>query len=657
MAVVCPSAIGSVPGTMGTVPEVRKTICNRDCPDACGIVATVEAGRVVKLQGDRDHPITRGFLCKRTSQYLELQYSAQRITTPLVRKDGALVPATWDEALDFVAERLLAIRRESGPAAIFHCRSAGAMGMAKEVTTYFFEQFGPVTEKGGDICSAAGQHAQRTDFGDFESSGPADLRNARQIILWGRNVYVSWVHMIPFLREARANGAGLVLVDPVHHRTAELCERTWQPRPGGDFALAMATARVLFERGWVHPEAPTWCDHLDEFRALAFARSVGAWCAAADLPEEAASDLARRLHDGPTTIVVGWGLGRRENGMSIIRAIDALGAITGNIGVPGAGVSFEVKRRRPFDLSFVRHSAPRYLSEAVLGEAILGAADPPIRAIWVTAANPIAMLPDSATIARAFESRELVVVVDPFLTDTAERATVVFPTTTMLEDDDVLGAYGHHHVGVSSPVVAPPAGVRSDLEIMQALAARVGLGEALAGDARSWKRRTLARLAPHGITLEHLEAHGPTRAPIVTEPVFAGRRFATPSGRANLTTEEPPPPAIPSGRYPLILVSLSTDRAQASQWARPLDGPLEVTVHPDAAAGIPDGGLGRLESAIAALDVRVRHDPAQRRDVALVPKGGRFGAGRCANALIRGRVTDCESAALDEPVRLVPPRG
>ena len=122
-------------------------------------------------------------------------------------------------------------------------------------------------------------------------------------------------------------------------------------------------------------------------------------------------------------------------------------------------------------------------------------------------------------------------------------------------------------------------------------------------------------------------------------------------------TEAPAPPVIPSAPYPLILLSLSTDRAQASQWARPLDGPLEVTVHPDAAAGIPDGGLGRLESAIAALEVRVRHDPAQRRDVALVPKGGRFGAGRCANALIRARVTDCESAALDEPVRLVPAPG
>jgi len=637
------------------VIEVKKTLCNRDCPDACAIVATVEDGRVIKLQGDKQHPITQGFLCKRTNQFLELQYSPARLTTPLMRRDGALAPATWDEALDFVAERLLAIKRESGPAAIFHCRSAGSMGMVKEVTSYFFELFGPVTDKNGDICTGPGQWAQNVDFGEFEAADPRDLTNAKHIILWGRNVYVSWPHMIPTLRAARAAGTGIVLVDPVHHRTSELCDQYWQLRPGGDFALAMATARILFERGWTHSDASQWCDHLDEFRALACSRSIEEWCTAADLPLAAAEDLARRLHEGPTTIVVGWGMGRRRNGAGIVRALDALGAITGNIGVPGGGVSYEVNRRRSFDTSFVRGNAPRYISEPLLGEQILAATDPPIRAVWVTAANPVAMLPDSATIARALETRELVVVVDAFLTDTAERAHVVLPTTTMLEDDDLLGSYGHHYVGVSRPVVPPPPNVKTDLEIMQALAARVGLGDALADNARAWKRRILRKLEERGITLEQLEQHGPMKHPLVPGPVFAERRFATPTGRANLMTTEPPATGAPSDAYPLVLLSLSTDRAQASQWARPLDGPLEVTVHPASAAGIAHGDLGHLESAIGSLEVRVLHDATQRRDVALVPKGGRFGAGRCANALIRARHTDHgEGGALDELVRLVP---
>lgn len=639
--------------------ELKKTLCNRDCPDVCGIVATVEDGRITKIQGDKDHPVTQGFLCPRTSQYLKRQYSPERLTTPLVRKDGVLVPATWDEALDLVAEKLLAIRAESGPAAIFHYRSAGAMGFVKHVTSYFFEQFGPVTDRRGDICTGAGEWAQIEDFGDYEANDPTDLVNAKQILIWGRNIYVSWIHLTPILREARARGAEVTLIDPVHHRTAELCDRVWQPRPGGDFALALGTARVVFERGWVHPDAATWCDHLDGFRALAYAHTVDEWCAAADVPVAAAEDLARQLHAGPATILVGWGMGRRGNGGAIVRALDALGAITGNIGIPGGAVSFEAKRRRPMDLSFIAGSSPRQIHETLIGHDILAATDPPVRAVWITAGNPVVMQPDSATTARALESRELTVVVDAFLTDTAQCAHVVLPTTTMLEDDDVLGSYGHHYVGVSSPVVPRPAYARSDLEIVQALAQRVGLGEVLAGDARSWKRRILAgTLAPAGITLEHLEAHGIAKSPIVGDIAFAERRFATASGRANLVTTPGPEPTRPTAELPLVLLSVSTEKAQASQWARPMEGALVVTVHPDSARGIPEGAAARLESALGGLDVRVRHDPQQRRDVALVAKGGGFRAGACANALIGARLTDHgEGAGLhDELVRLVPLR-
>jgi anaerobic selenocysteine-containing dehydrogenase len=634
------------------VAELRKTLCNRDCPDACSIVATVENGRVTRLQGDKDHPVTQGFLCHRTSQFLKRQYSPERLTTPLVRRNGVLEPATWDEALDFVAKRLLAIREESGPAAIFHYRSAGAMGFVKHVTSYFFEQFGPVTDKRGDICSGAGEWAQTTDFGDFEVDDPSELAHAKNIVLWGRNIYVSWTHLLPVLRQARERGAGVALVDPVHHRTVDLCERYWQPRPGGDFALAMATARLLFERNYAHPDASKWCDHLDEFRALAHGKSVAAWCVAADVPVDAADDLARRLHDGPTTILVGWGLGRRQNGAAIVRALDALGAITGNIGVPGGAVAFEARRRRPFDLSFIKGNAPRFITEPLLGPEILAAKDPAIRAVWITAGNPVAMLPDSTTTAHALRTRELVVVVDPFLTDTAECATVVLPTTTLLEDDDVLGSYGHHHVGVSMPVVPRPENVRSDLEIVQALAARVGLGDVVAGDARAWKRRFLSKLEARGITLEKLETDGPQRHGFVTERVFEGRRFSTATGRANLVTDAPPE-QLPTAAYPLFLMSVSTPKSQASQWVEPLEGLLEVTVHPD--CGLADGSAARLESERGSLDVRIRHDANQRRDVAVVPKGGRLRDGRCANALIGARLSDAgEGAALCELVRLVP---
>ena len=107
----------------------RRTACNRDCPDACGIVASIQNGKVVRLQGDREHPVTRGFLCHRTSRFLDRQYDPNRLTSPLVRRGNGFEPISWEEALDMIAGKMLAIRDESGGAAILHYRCGGSLGI------------------------------------------------------------------------------------------------------------------------------------------------------------------------------------------------------------------------------------------------------------------------------------------------------------------------------------------------------------------------------------------------------------------------------------------------------------------------------------------------------------------------------------------------
>ncbi len=644
--------------------EKRTTTCNRDCPDACRIVATWEDGKVVQLEGDRDHAITRGFLCYRTSHFLRLQYGSERLTRPLLRINGDLREVSWEHALDFLAERLVAIRAESGPAAIFHYRSGGSLGLLTHLTDYFFERFGPVTVKRGDICSGAGDAAQVTDFGIEDSNDIHDLLNARNIILWGKNVSVSSPHLLPILKEAKGRGASVVQIDPVRHRSAGLYDRFIQPRPGGDFALAMAVANILIDRGWVDPAAQTYCDNLREFGDLAQSHTAHDWCRRADVDFSTAEDLARRLGPGrPTAILVGWGLGRRLGGGVTIRALDALGAISGNLGVPGGGVSFYYKRRGAFDLSFIKglQAAPRSICEPLFGHEVMSAENPPIRALWITAGNPAVMLPDAGRVAEAIRSRELSVVVDPFFTDTAKLATCVLPTTTLLEADDIVGAYGHHMIGEARPVVAPPPGVKSDLEIMQAMAERVGLGDVMSGDAREWKKRLIApTLGRVGITLEEV-AEGSVRNPASPKVLFADRRFATTNGRVNLVVRADVPDAVvngaaePSG-YPLQLMALSTERSQSSQWSRKPEGLPEISVHPDSAAGVSDGGTARLVSRLGALVVRVKHDPNQRRDLAIGAKGGHQQDGHCLNLLIAAQTTDIgEGGALyDEPVRLDP---
>jgi anaerobic selenocysteine-containing dehydrogenase len=221
-------------------PLVR-TACNRDCPDACGLLVTVENGRAV---------------------------------------------------------RLLAAREQYGPSAIMHYRSGGSLGLLKALADLLFERFGPVTIKRGDICSGAGEAAQELDFGQAESHDLFDLLNSKVIVLWGKDPHTSGVHLLPVLRDAAKRGCTIVGIDPLRTRAAELCDLFIQPRPGGDGALALCVAAVLLERGWVDENLDAWSDGAAGFSELARSRSPRGWAARADVPWDAALKLAETYGQG-----------------------------------------------------------------------------------------------------------------------------------------------------------------------------------------------------------------------------------------------------------------------------------------------------------------------------------------------------------------------
>jgi anaerobic selenocysteine-containing dehydrogenase len=638
-----------------------RTACTRDCPDACQILATVEDGKITKLKGDPAHPITRGFLCYRTDHYLERQqYSPERLTRPLIRKNGVLEPASWDEALDLVAQKLREAKAQHGAESVFHYQSGGSLGMMKQLNRHFFEHFGPVTQKLGDICSGAGDAAQLTDMGREDAHDLDDLQNSRAIVLWGKNVSETGVHLIPHLKAARARGVPIIQIDPVHNaQTLKLSDRHYAPAPGSDGFLALGVARVLLDEGWADPDAASWCDHFEEFTALARRHSVEEWAALSDLRVADVRAIAELYgRNKPAALFVGWGLARRIHGSATVRLLDALGALSGNLGRPGGGVSYYFQRRGGFDSSFIRkpeNEGARGLWEALLGEELLRA-NPRVRVAVLDNGNPVSQLPDSKKVAQGLSSVDFLVVLDPFLTDTAELAHVVLPTTTMLEEHDVVGAYGHHYVQLAQPVVAPPEGVLSDLAIYQALADRLGFGEAMKGSAESWIERFLAPMAKHGVTREALLKTG-LRKPEAPRVLYEDRRFPTPTGRFQLITEfADAPPALEAG-YPLHLLSISTYRNQSSQIPQADQRePPPITLHPDAAPGHEDGSLARLVSPIGAVTVRLRFDPKQRRDVVIYSKG-RWGKLGGPNSLIRARMTDAGGGAAyyDQGVRIEPP--
>ena len=445
-----------------------------------------------------------------------------------------------------------------------------------------------------------------------------------------------------------------MLIDPVHHQTTQLADVYVQSAPGSDAAIACGIARWLFENDRTDLNAVDYCDHFDQYRELVFSKSLDEWAAVADIPTAQLIELAELFADGPTMSMIGWGLGRRRHGGAIVRAIDALVAVSGNLGIPGGGASFYFVRRDAFDFSFSDgFTAPRTIPEPLFGQRMLDLNDPPVRLAWVWAANPVAMLPDSKLVAEALRTRDFTVVVDPFLTYTAQCAHLVLPTTTFLEEDDFVGAYGHHYLAEVSPVVDAPKGVRSDHEIFRELSRRLQLGEDFDVDASVWKDRLLGKLKAAGVTAEDFSA-GAVKNPFTKTVLFEGRQFNTPSGKVNLVHSLDDDLLNPLPKLGPRVTAVSTRRAQASQWMPDeQQGPLTATVNPSAAPGLQAGDVVDVVTDRGRMPVVLSFDEKQRADVLLFEKGHWHSANRSANSLIEAECSDTGECAsyYDTPAR------
>ncbi|MFT7617553.1 MAG: anaerobic selenocysteine-containing dehydrogenase [Planctomycetota bacterium] len=635
----------------------KRTVCNRDCPDACSVLVDVVDGVAVNLRGDPDDPVTHGFLCERTSKFLVRQNSPDRFTQPMFRQDGKLVPISWDAALDLAASKLTKVRAEFGPAAILDYRSGGSLGMLTRLPSLLLSMFGPVTEKSGDICSGAGEAAQEADMGISESHDIFDTLNSKLVVIWGKDVHTSSVHLLPVLKKAQAGGARLIGLDVRSTKLKTLCDEFEVVRPGGDFDLAMGLARRLFDQDKIVTNAADFCDNFDVYKALVHRFETEDWAKRAGVSADFVNRLGDQIGENhPTSFQIGWGMARRLGGAATVRAIDALAAVSGNLGVAGGGANFLFGRSAPFDVDFglPLSDPPRRLRESHLGVDILAASDPGIHFVWITAGNPVSMLPDSSSTKKALTECDFVVVVDTHPTDTTDVADLVLPTKTLIEDDDVMGAFGNHYLRASTPAVASPEGVWHELHIVQALAKRLDLGTIFDGSIRSWKERVTKRIRATGLSIDDLE-QAACRSPFPPKVLFEGHKFETESGKFQLLTSSPAEARIDAD-YPLRLLATSSPKAQSSQWSVDPAGIVDrVRVHPDAATSFADGDRARLESRHGAMDVTLVFDAGQHPQVAYVPKGGMFRHGACPNSLIEAQETDLGGGAAyyDEPVRIV----
>src|SRR3954447_13901879 len=233
-----------------------RTACPLDCPDGCTLDVVVEQGRLIKVDAAPVDPVdltvspfTQGFICKKVKGHAKRVYSPERVMTPLVRTgpkgSGQLRPATWDEALDLIAEPIAAALADD-PATVvpyLYNSSAGLLG-AGFLGVLLWDALG-ASHVEHTICAATTGKAWAMTFGSMPGADPFDVVHAQLVVVWGANPAIANTHFPPLVQRARDHGAALVVVDPRRTGMAKRADLHLAVRPGTDVVLALAVARHL----------------------------------------------------------------------------------------------------------------------------------------------------------------------------------------------------------------------------------------------------------------------------------------------------------------------------------------------------------------------------------------------------------------------------
>jgi molybdopterin guanine dinucleotide-containing S/N-oxide reductase-like protein len=564
------------------VKQVVHAACPHDCPDACGVLITVEDGRATKIQGDPEHPVTRGFLCAKVAKYLDRVYSPDRVLYPMrrigpkgiaadVAGEGARATPTWqritwDEALDEIAARFRSITAEFGSEAILPFSYGGTLGALNgaSMDRRFFGRLG-ASQLERAICSAAGEAGLISVLGVKLGTEPEQFVHSRYIIAWASNIHGNNVHLWPFIVEARRRGAKLVVIDPYRTRTAACADWHLPINPGTDAALALAMMHVIIGEGLHDPDYVakyTLGFHALQEKVKSYApERVAPWTgiSAGDIRKLAREYATTR----PSVIRLNYGVQRSQGGGTATRSIVMLPCITGSWKEVGGGLqmstsgSFGLNKdalTRPDLKSEVLQHTPRTVNMVELGKALNSLDDPPVKALFVYSSNPAAVCPNHNEVVRGLKRPDLFTVVhEQFFTDTTDYADIVLPATTFFEHKDLQIAYGHYYLQVSDQAIEPVGECRSNVELFRALAERMGFNDVCFRESTDEMiDAALDSSNPwlQGITRERLQRERQVRLNFSGQSPLAGCQsesapflpfahgnFRTPSGKAALYSE------------------------------------------------------------------------------------------------------------------------
>ena len=555
------------------------SVCSLDCPDMCSLHVHKEGGRITKVAGNPEHPVTQGAICNKVRHMTARLYDPNRLTQPLkrvgVKGEGAFVAITWEEAIAEIATRWQELIVEHGAESILPCSFYGNMGTlsAEGMDRRFFHALG-TSQLDRTICSVAGGVGYAYTMGGAYGINPEDTAYSKLIIVWGCNAVSTNMHQVMFAEKARKNGAKIVVIDVHKNQTGRWADWFIPVLPGTDAALALGMMHVLFAENLVDETfMRAYTVGHEELREHVKAYDPETVSAITGVPVDDIIKLARLYGETtPSFIRIGNGPQHHDNGGMFVRTVACLPALTGQWQHTGGGAiksnsDYHAFNSRAVERPDLLREKTRVVNMNQLGEA-LTELNPPVRSLFVYNSNPVVVAPDNNRVRQGLMRDDLFTVVhDLFLTETARYADIVLPATSSYENLDLYSSYWHHSIALQQPVIPPYGESKSNADVFRLLAKALGLTEPALYES---DEEIICQALDHpanpylaGITYEQLLEQTVVPLSITDRPLPPGR-VPTPSGKIELLSERMERdghPALPTyipiaepDTYPLLFV-------------------------------------------------------------------------------------------------------
>ena len=480
---------------MNSIPNIaiKHSTCPHDCPSACALdIEVIDGSAIGRVRGSKRQSYTAGVVCAKVARYAERIHHPDRLKTPLRRfgpkGSGAFAPISWDEALDEIAHRFDAAEREFGAESVWPYFYAGTMGLVMRDGINRLAHVKKYSRFFGTICSTIARAGFSAGTGKIAGVDPREMAKSDLIVIWGTNPVSTQVNVMTHATRARKErGAKIAAIDIYDNDTMKQADIKILLRPGTDGAFACGVMHALFRDGHAdraYLERYTDCsDALEAHLKQRTPQWASGICGVAVAEIEA---FARLVGETKRTFFrLGYGFTRSRNGATQMHAALCVPAVTGAWQYEGGGAFFNNGAIWQFDMSLIEgHDSldpmTRRLDQSRLGQILTGDAEalkhgPPVKAMLIQNTNPMTVAPEQALVRQGFEREDLFVAVhEHFMTETADMADIVLPATMFMEHDDLYYGGGHSHISVGTKLIDPPAECRSNHEVLQGLAKRLG---------------------------------------------------------------------------------------------------------------------------------------------------------------------------------------